>query len=206
MIGSADAAITEIVLEAAGRRAVPLELYRNDKLTHSVIVGWVPPADPAARWSAWTAAVERSPADLPPRPHLHRRITAAPPNRCLRWPVRSRRHRDRGRQRRWRPLVLRDLHYLGGHPAAPGELDRIDMFFDNHGIRFERAGERLGSTPGTTSSTCPSTPRTPPPTCRFPWSGCSASSPPYSRDASGVSCCGLLIPAVPGCSPLKESV
>jgi hypothetical protein len=44
-------------------------------------------------------------------------------------------------------LVLRDPHYLGGHPAAPSELDRIDMFFDNHGIRFQRAGERLGSIP-----------------------------------------------------------
>jgi hypothetical protein len=44
VIGSADPAITEIVLEAAGRRPLPLELYRNDELTHSVIVGWVPPA------------------------------------------------------------------------------------------------------------------------------------------------------------------
>jgi hypothetical protein len=44
-------------------------------------------------------------------------------------------------------LVLRDLHCLGGHPAAPNELDRIDMFFDSHGISFKRAGERLGSVP-----------------------------------------------------------
>ncbi len=44
-------------------------------------------------------------------------------------------------------LVLRGLDYLGGHPAAPSELDHIDMFFDHHGITFERAGERLGTIP-----------------------------------------------------------
>ena len=46
-----------------------------------------------------------------------------------------------------RALVLRGLHYLGGHPGAPNELDGIDMFFDELGITFERAGERLGSIP-----------------------------------------------------------
>jgi hypothetical protein len=44
-----------------------------------------------------------------------------------------------------RALVLRDLHYLGGHPDAPRELDRIDTFFDDHGVSFMRRGERLGS-------------------------------------------------------------
>ena len=46
-----------------------------------------------------------------------------------------------------RAPVLRDLHYLGGHPAAPSELDRIDMVFDDHGITFARAAERLGFIP-----------------------------------------------------------
>jgi hypothetical protein len=42
---------------------------------------------------------------------------------------------------------LRSLQYLGGHPDAPSELNRIDTFFDDHGITFVRAGERLGSIP-----------------------------------------------------------
>src|SRR3954469_24744268 len=46
-----------------------------------------------------------------------------------------------------RAPVLRDLHYLGGHPAAPSELDRIDMVFDDAGITFARGAERLGSIP-----------------------------------------------------------
>jgi len=46
-----------------------------------------------------------------------------------------------------RDLVLRGLDYLGGHPVAPSELDRIDMVFDHDGVTFERAGERLGSIP-----------------------------------------------------------
>jgi hypothetical protein len=39
---------------------------------------------------------------------------------------------------------LRGLHYLGGHPAAPSELDRIDVSFDSVGVRFERRGTELG--------------------------------------------------------------
>jgi hypothetical protein len=46
-----------------------------------------------------------------------------------------------------RAPVLRDLHYLGGHPAAPSELDRIDMVFNGDGITFARASERLGFVP-----------------------------------------------------------
>jgi hypothetical protein len=46
-----------------------------------------------------------------------------------------------------RSVVLRGLHYLGGHPGAPSELDRLDMIFDDGGIHFQRAGERLGSIP-----------------------------------------------------------
>jgi hypothetical protein len=48
---------------------------------------------------------------------------------------------------RLRTPVLRNLHYLGGHPAAPSELDRIDMVFNDHGITFARAAERLGFVP-----------------------------------------------------------
>lgn len=43
-----------------------------------------------------------------------------------------------------RPPRLRGLRYLGGHPAAPDELDRIDMTFDDVGVRFERHGHVLG--------------------------------------------------------------
>jgi hypothetical protein len=39
---------------------------------------------------------------------------------------------------------LRGLRYLGGHPAAPSELDRIDASFDSVGVRFERRGTELG--------------------------------------------------------------
>ena len=45
------------------------------------------------------------------------------------------------------PLVLRSLRYLGGHPSAPSELDRVDVFFDVDGIEFKRKHERLGSIP-----------------------------------------------------------
>lgn len=43
-----------------------------------------------------------------------------------------------------RSLVLRGLRYLGGHPAAPQGLDRVDMFFDDAGVSFERGREQLG--------------------------------------------------------------
>lgn len=44
-------------------------------------------------------------------------------------------------------VVLRELEYLGGHPAAPSPLDRIDMYFDDAGVRFERKADHLGSIP-----------------------------------------------------------
>jgi hypothetical protein len=43
VVGVAESAITEAFVEAAGQPPLPLELYRDDKLTHTVIVGWVPP-------------------------------------------------------------------------------------------------------------------------------------------------------------------
>lgn len=46
-----------------------------------------------------------------------------------------------------RSLVLRGLRYLGGHPAAPHELDRVDMFFDDTGVSFERGRDQLGVIP-----------------------------------------------------------
>ena len=42
---------------------------------------------------------------------------------------------------------LRGLRYLGGHPAAPSDLDRIDMTFDSVGVRLERRGDELGVVP-----------------------------------------------------------
>jgi hypothetical protein len=42
VIGVADSAIVEVVVEAAGRPPFPVELYRHDELTHPVIVGFVP--------------------------------------------------------------------------------------------------------------------------------------------------------------------
>lgn len=44
MIGVADAAITEVVVEAAGEPPLPVELHRDDELIRTVIVGWVPRA------------------------------------------------------------------------------------------------------------------------------------------------------------------
>lgn len=46
---------------------------------------------------------------------------------------------------RQRSLVLRDPRYLGGHPAAPAALDRIDVHFEETGVRFDRRGEQLGT-------------------------------------------------------------
>lgn len=43
--------------------------------------------------------------------------------------------------------MLRGLHYLGGHPAAPNELDRVDMSFDAAGVTFERGHDELGAVP-----------------------------------------------------------
>lgn len=40
---------------------------------------------------------------------------------------------------------LRDVHYLGGHPAARAELDHVDITFDAAGIHFARRAEPLGS-------------------------------------------------------------
>ena len=40
---------------------------------------------------------------------------------------------------------LRDLYYLGGHPAARAELDHVDVTFDDAGIHFARRAEPLGS-------------------------------------------------------------
>jgi hypothetical protein len=40
---------------------------------------------------------------------------------------------------------LRDLHYLGGHPAARAELEHVDIAFDAAGIHFARRREPLGS-------------------------------------------------------------
>lgn len=42
---------------------------------------------------------------------------------------------------------LQGLRYLGGHPAAPRELNGIDMMFDEVGVRFDRRGEELGVVP-----------------------------------------------------------
>jgi hypothetical protein len=40
---------------------------------------------------------------------------------------------------------VRDLHYLGGHPAAPHELDHIDVTFDASGVRYARRDHLLGT-------------------------------------------------------------
>jgi len=40
---------------------------------------------------------------------------------------------------------LRDLYYLGGHPAAPAELNHVDIVFDAAGIHVARRAEQLGT-------------------------------------------------------------
>ena len=41
--------------------------------------------------------------------------------------------------------VLRDLRYIGTHPAAPDELNGIDVTLEDEGVTFMRRRERLGS-------------------------------------------------------------
>ena len=43
-----------------------------------------------------------------------------------------------------RVLVLRDLEYIGTHPEASNDLNKVDVAFENDGIAFSRKGERLG--------------------------------------------------------------
>ncbi|MGB8860212.1 MAG: hypothetical protein WCC60_13185 [Ilumatobacteraceae bacterium] len=42
---------------------------------------------------------------------------------------------------------MRDLEYIGGHPAAPHALAGIDVLFDDEGVTFLRSQEILGSIP-----------------------------------------------------------
>ena len=44
-------------------------------------------------------------------------------------------------------LVLRDLEYIGTHPEASNDLNRVDVAFEDDGIAFSRRGERLGIIP-----------------------------------------------------------
>ena len=41
-------------------------------------------------------------------------------------------------------LVLRDLDYVGTHPDADSELNKVDVAFEDNGISFSRKGEQLG--------------------------------------------------------------
>ena len=42
-------------------------------------------------------------------------------------------------------LVLRNVDYLGAHPAAPAELSGIDVAFEHDAVTFVRRKEQLGS-------------------------------------------------------------
>jgi hypothetical protein len=41
--------------------------------------------------------------------------------------------------------VLRGLRYLGTHPAAPDDLNGVDVTFEDDGVTFTRRKEHLGS-------------------------------------------------------------
>lgn len=41
-------------------------------------------------------------------------------------------------------LVLRDLEYIGTHPDAGNDLNKVDVTFEDDGVSFSRKGERLG--------------------------------------------------------------
>jgi hypothetical protein len=41
-------------------------------------------------------------------------------------------------------LVLRDLEYIGTHPNAGKELNKVDVAFEDDGVSISRKGARLG--------------------------------------------------------------
>lgn len=44
-------------------------------------------------------------------------------------------------------LVLCDLEYIGTHPEANRDLNKVDVAFEDDGIKFSRKAEQLGIAP-----------------------------------------------------------